>query len=84
VEGDRGSAPAEGHAQASLLASVLEGQKYASAVRPHLAILDLHIHLHNFSNTQITERASGCFYRILCRVFPGLRAGADYLRYPID
>ena len=67
-----------------LSAFVLEGQLHARAVRQHFAVLDVHVHLYNLGNAQITQGFSGGFHRILCRILSGLRARANYLHYLID
>ena len=49
----------------------------------HFAVLDLHIHLHNLGNAQITQRPRRGLHSSFCRILPGLRTRADYFRYSV-
>jgi hypothetical protein len=75
---------ARADSSACALAFVLKGQLQARSELDHFAVLDLHIQLHNFGDTQIAKRASGGPNRILCGILPGLRTCADYFRYSVD
>src|SRR6266576_388789 len=67
-----------------LSAPVLEGQQHARAIRLYLAVLDLHVLLHDLGNSQVTQRARSGFNRILCGGLPRHRARADYFHDFID
>src|SRR2546430_659229 len=68
----------------SLSASVLEGQQHARAIRLYLAVLDLHVLLHNLGNSHVAQCSRSSFHRILCGILPGLRARTDYFHDLID
>src|SRR5665811_716715 len=53
---------------------VLERQPYAGAVGRHLAVLDLHVLLHDLGHAQVFDRAGCGFHGHLGSCFPGFGA----------
>src|SRR6516165_12109532 len=63
---------------------VFERQRNARAKGEHFAVFDFHVHLHDFSDAQITQRGRSRFDGVAACIFPGILTDADHVDNAIN
>ena len=63
---------------------VFERQRNARAKGEHFAVFDFHVHLHDFSDAQITQRGRSRFHGVAACLFPGILTDADHVDNAIN